>query len=126
MKINNSYCPAPWKSVLISPNGKIYTCYEASDCLGEINEIPLADILNSYKSKLIKEKMSKDEIVPQCEFCILKENTIESRRNACEEERQKLYKNPKTTSSFALSGSVPSIDKPKELAKNSDSMSSIV
>ncbi|MBT7608726.1 MAG: twitch domain-containing radical SAM protein [Bacteriovoracaceae bacterium] len=61
--------------MLISPNGKIYTCYEASDCLGEINEIPLADILNSYKSKLIKEKMSKDEIVPQCEFCILKENT---------------------------------------------------
>lgn len=77
MNKSSTFCPAPWKSILLSPNGKVYTCYEASDYLGDISEAPLGRLLESKKLKDIKTKMKLGQEVSQCEFCDLKDKAQE-------------------------------------------------
>jgi len=65
----DTFCPAPWMTFYVEPNGRVDLCCIASAQVGNLHERPLKDILRSDKIIEIKKQMLANEPVPGCEAC---------------------------------------------------------
>lgn len=65
----DSFCPAPWMTFYLEPNGKIDLCCIGSADLGNIHKKPLPSILKSDRMIEIKQMMQNNQPVPGCEAC---------------------------------------------------------
>ncbi len=50
-------CPRPWNYIALSPNGSVTPCCRRILTLGNINEQPIEEILNSEKAVRLRERM---------------------------------------------------------------------
>ena len=65
-----NFCPAPWVSLYIEPDGTVKNCCISKGSLGNINEfVDLGDAVNGKLNLEIKELMLKDQPVLACENC---------------------------------------------------------
>jgi len=77
MSKSKSYCPAPWCNLLISPTGKIYTCYESTSSYSSVDQNLNLMTKNSLLSS-IKDLMINNQEVEQCRFCTLKDSFLDN------------------------------------------------
>lgn len=68
-KQQDTFCPAPWMTYYLEPNGKIDLCCIGSAKLGNIHEQSLDEILTSKKLIEIRQQMRDNKPVPGCEAC---------------------------------------------------------
>lgn len=71
-----SFCVLPWTGVYIQPNGDVRNCSVTPETIGNINNIPLEQILNGDINTNIKTNMLNDVMLPQCGQC----HRLESRQ----------------------------------------------
>jgi radical SAM protein with 4Fe4S-binding SPASM domain len=65
-----NFCTAPWTNLYIDPVGNIQTCSVGKDCLGNINEQSVDEILYSSPKLLeIRRKMLGNEKPSNCSLC---------------------------------------------------------
>jgi radical SAM protein with 4Fe4S-binding SPASM domain len=68
-------CPLPWSGFYLDPNGEIRNCSISEGILGNINNTPIEEILNSIKNHKIKEGMLSKIKVSECDSCWTFEST---------------------------------------------------
>ena len=68
-KDNDAFCPLPWTGVYIDPDGNVDNCCISQNKLGNINQTPLKEILNSKKNIEIKSEMLSGKRVDGCRSC---------------------------------------------------------
>lgn len=68
-KQRDTFCPAPWMTFYLEPNGKVDLCCIGSADLGSVHEQSLRQILTSKKVIEIKQRMLDNQPVPGCEAC---------------------------------------------------------
>lgn len=72
MSIKNlkHFCPAPWVSLYVEPNGEIKNCCISKSLIGNVNEVPtINDTVNGSINLEIKQMMLNDIPVAGCENC---------------------------------------------------------
>lgn len=76
-KNNKSFCMAPWVSLHIWPEGKVFPCclWDVKEPIGNINYQSLDDLWNSPKMKDARVKMLKGEKIDACSRCYHLEDT---------------------------------------------------
>lgn len=68
-------CPLPWSGFYLDPTGEIRNCSISKAILGNINDTPIEEILNSIQNHKIKEGMLSKIKVPECNNCWTFEST---------------------------------------------------
>lgn len=71
-------CPLPWAGFYFDPNGDIRNCSISKKILGNINNTPIEEILNSVGNHTIKEGMLSEIKVDECNNCWTFEETESS------------------------------------------------
>jgi len=72
--MNNVYCTAPWSGLTIRENGDIRTCCVGQKTLGNINEIPIQDIVTSKKLLKIQQNFKNNGVDSiNCGKCLQEE-----------------------------------------------------
>lgn len=66
---NRAFCPAPWVSVYINPDGTVQNCSCSSNRYGSINDQCLEDITKSPKNINLKEMMLSKQFDNNCATC---------------------------------------------------------
>lgn len=70
------YCTAPWNGITVRENGDVKTCCQGNVTLGNLNQLPIREILKSEKLTAIRNLMDSGVPDPQnCNFCIYQEDT---------------------------------------------------
>lgn len=74
---NKSFCMAPWVSMHIWPEGKVFPCclWDVKEPVGNINQDSLKEIWNSDKMKDARVKMLNGEKINACSRCYHLEET---------------------------------------------------
>lgn len=69
------FCILPWKHLMLQPNGKVYTCCEATSVdnsnshLGDLQDLSIKEIWNTEKIKKIRLQLLSGQIPDQCKSC---------------------------------------------------------
>ena len=66
---NKSFCPLPWKSVYLQPDGEIDSCCVSKNNLGNVNDISIEQAVHGARNIEIKKQMSNDIIPEGCKIC---------------------------------------------------------
>jgi radical SAM protein with 4Fe4S-binding SPASM domain len=74
----NQFCPAPWNSLYLEPNGKIENCCVGRSDLGNINDTDVKDIVLGQKNIKIQQDMLDNNIVDGCKWCHYKTDSLQS------------------------------------------------
>lgn len=69
------FCPAPWRSLYIHPDGGVYPCHRYKNAIGSILKNSLEELWSSKDLLLIRKNLKRDAVDPGCEHCIKMENT---------------------------------------------------
>ena len=69
---NCLYCPLPWNHLSIEPDGRVFTCCNASSFspLGNSNDVSLDKIWESPELQAIRNEMLNGKIPKQCQVCV--------------------------------------------------------
>ena len=67
--MSKTFCILPWVHTHIKPNGDVHLCSRKSIPLGNLNNTPIDDILNSSEMNEVRRKMLNGEEVTGCEKC---------------------------------------------------------
>jgi MoaA/NifB/PqqE/SkfB family radical SAM enzyme len=65
----DSFCPAPWVTFYLEPNGRVDMCCISSSQLGTVHEHSLKEILKSHQLIEIKQMMRENRPVSACKSC---------------------------------------------------------
>jgi len=66
---NDAFCPLPWTSVYLQPDGLIDSCCASKNNLGNVNSMSIQEIITGKKNIEIKKNMI-DNVVPDgCRIC---------------------------------------------------------
>lgn len=71
---NKNFCSAPWNLLYVNTNGKVATCTNGTDTLGNVHDTQIEQILNDIKNQKIKSSMLNDQMVDNCKACVSLEN----------------------------------------------------
>jgi radical SAM protein with 4Fe4S-binding SPASM domain len=71
---NNSFCMAPWTSIMIEPNSNIKPCCLSTEVIGDCSISSLEQIWNSDKLKQIRKDMLSGKKIKSCSKCHTIEN----------------------------------------------------
>ncbi len=75
---NTAFCPAPWTTFYIWGDGRVESCCQSKNELGDLNQDSIYSILNGYKAIKIKQDMLSGKQVAGCRACYPQDNTIKS------------------------------------------------
>lgn len=67
--MNDYFCPAPWLSFFIKPNGVVENCCLSRNNLGNVNDHSILEIIHGRRNREIKQQMLDGVRVPGCENC---------------------------------------------------------
>lgn len=67
--INESFCPAPWLSFYVSPDGDVRNCCVSRKILGNVNNETIDNIIHGSANRKIKEDMLAGKNAEGCENC---------------------------------------------------------
>lgn len=70
---NKTFCILPWTHLQIEPSGKVRTCCESKEVIGNVNSTSLDVIWNSDKLAGIRKDMLEGKVIPACNACYKKE-----------------------------------------------------
>jgi radical SAM protein with 4Fe4S-binding SPASM domain len=69
-KSRTGFCPAPWTSIYMQPNGDVDNCCISSNKLGNINKDSFEEIINSDNNISVKRQMLSNDVLPEgCSLC---------------------------------------------------------
>ena len=86
------FCPAPWTSIYMQPNGDVDNCCVSENKLGNINKDSFSNIINSANNIAVKRQMLSNNVLTEgCSICS-GETTLPLRENYI----KWFEKNPKT------------------------------
>ena len=67
---NKSFCPAPWNSFFVNPDGAVENCCVSRNKLGNINDVPdIKKIIFSNKNLKIQQDMLDGKPIEGCKWC---------------------------------------------------------
>lgn len=66
---NKSFCPLPWTGFIVQQNGEIKNCVLSTEVIGNINDMPIEEILKGEKNQKIKQQMLADQKPNSCVGC---------------------------------------------------------
>lgn len=66
---NPAFCPAPWVSVYINPDGTVDHCCVSLSDLGNLNRNSLADSIHNEKNYDLKQQILEGKKIDGCRFC---------------------------------------------------------
>jgi sulfatase maturation enzyme AslB (radical SAM superfamily) len=66
---NSNFCPAPWISVYVDPDGAVDNCCVGKNNIGNVNESSLPLIVRGERNRDIQIKMLNDQPVSGCNWC---------------------------------------------------------
>lgn len=66
---NDAFCPLPWTSVYIEPDGRVDSCCIARNNLGNLHKTNLQNIVSGAKNIQIKQEMLAGQRAPGCKVC---------------------------------------------------------
>ena len=72
------FCPIPWTSFFIWPDGRVESCCQSKNELGNLNDSKINQILVGKKNVLIKNEMLLGTQVAGCQACYPHDQTIKS------------------------------------------------
>lgn len=64
-----TFCPLPWNSIYLQPDGEIDSCCVSKNNFGNINEISIDQAIYGAKNIEIKNQMSNDIVPAGCKIC---------------------------------------------------------
>ncbi len=70
---NKSFCPLPWTSIYLQPDGKVDSCCVSKNNLGNLQSHSIDQIVNERKNIEIKKKMTNNIVPDGCKICHLNE-----------------------------------------------------
>ena len=82
---NDAFCPMPWTSIYVEPNGKTDSCCIAKNKLGNIKESHIFDIVSGDKNTDIRKQMLAGTRVDGCARCY-PHKTLNPDKSVIEEE----------------------------------------
>lgn len=63
------FCPAPWLSFFVKPDGTVENCCLSQNNLGNVNDHNILEIIHGFRSQEIKQQMLDGVRVSGCENC---------------------------------------------------------
>lgn len=78
MSTYDQFCPAPWNSIYVEPNGKIENCCVGKSNLGNINNENITEIVLGKKNIKIQQDMLDNKLVEGCKWCHHKSSSLQS------------------------------------------------
>lgn len=80
LKDNGAFCILPWIHMHIWPNGSVYPCCmsDTSQSLGNINDMPIDEVINSTEFKTLRKQMLNGEKPDMCTRCFELEDTADT------------------------------------------------
>jgi len=80
LKDNGAFCILPWIHMHIWPNGSVYPCCmsDTSQSLGNINDMPIDEVINSEEFKTLRKQMLNGEKPDMCTRCFELEDTADT------------------------------------------------
>lgn len=70
IKENKNFCPAPWISVYVEPNGRVDNCCVARNNLGQLNDnTSVDDIVLGPVNTQLQQAMLDNQVVKGCSWC---------------------------------------------------------
>ena len=66
---NKNFCPAPWVSLYVEPNGRVDNCCVAKNNLGNIQETSVQNIIFGRTNQEVQQAMLDNQTVPGCSWC---------------------------------------------------------
>lgn len=77
---NKAFCILPWIHMHIWPNGSVYPCCmsDTSQGLGNINDMPIDEVINSEEFKTLRKQMLAGEKPDMCTRCYELEDTADT------------------------------------------------
>lgn len=77
---NDAFCPLPWTSVYIEPNGRVDSCCIARNNLGNLQQTTLQNIVGGSKNIQIKQEMLAGQRAQGCKVCYAPGNNVDKGR----------------------------------------------
>ena len=77
---NDAFCPLPWTSVYIEPNGRVDSCCIARNNLGNLYKNTLQNIVGGGKNIQIKQDMLAGQRAQGCKVCYAPGDNIDEGR----------------------------------------------
>lgn len=77
---NDAFCPLPWTSVYIEPDGRVDSCCIAHNNLGNLHKTTLQNIVGGSKNIQIKQQMLAGQRAPGCQACYAPGKNIDKDR----------------------------------------------
>ena len=78
-----TFCLAPWNYLLVSPQGELYTCYEAKGPMGNLYDHTFEEIWESEIFTKLREEFLSGKSPEQCEKCQIKEQALPGESLRC-------------------------------------------
>lgn len=66
---HETLCPLPWSGFYLAPNGDVANCSISQKILGNINQLPIEDILMGIENQQIKQDLAQGIKTPACDNC---------------------------------------------------------
>lgn len=73
-KQSQNFCAVPWNYVKVSMDGKVTTCVNGTELLGDVHETPIEEILKNSVLHRIRENLYNDRADQNCSECVALEN----------------------------------------------------
>ena len=77
---NDAFCPLPWTSVYIEPDGRVDSCCISRNNLGNLHKNSLQHIVSGSKNLQIKQEMLAGQRVQGCKVCYAPGENIDNGR----------------------------------------------
>lgn len=74
-KQHKHFCAAPWNHLYVHMDGSIKTCTKGLS-MGDANVMPIEDILNNTKYRVLRNDILNDKITDNCKYCLGFENSV--------------------------------------------------
>ena len=72
---NDAFCPLPWISLYVEPTGIVDNCCISYNCIGNINQHSIEEIIDSPINHQVKTDMLSGKRVDGCRKCYANEKT---------------------------------------------------
>jgi len=74
----DQFCPAPWNSLYLEPNGKVDNCCVAKNDIGNITDTDITEIVLGKKNIKIQQDMLDNTLIDGCKWCHHKSESLQS------------------------------------------------
>ncbi len=77
--LGSNFCAAPWTSFWESPQGNVTFCCMSRESLGNTNDSPMEEILDSPQARTVRASLLRNEMPQYCSNCFKnKDNVIDN------------------------------------------------